>query len=123
MQYEPWAAGRIISVPLSEPPRYLPPRCRSRRDSRGSTRPCPRPSLDSSPPNDSLAPPPLRFAPLEPCTASGTPAGAPWVCAEGREGETPPSGPAPPWHRPPPFVPRDPGAGQVYGRSPSGRTA
>jgi len=66
-------------------------------------------------PNNSIEPPPLRFAPLAPCSASGAPKGV--------DGEAPPSGPAPPWHRPPPFVPRDPGAGQVYGRSPSGRTA
>src|SRR3972149_5712403 len=41
-------------------------------------------------PNNSIKPPPLRFAPLAPCSASGTPAGAPWVSAEGGRGRSPP---------------------------------
>src|SRR3990172_10305778 len=46
--------------------------------------------VTSTLPNNSMEPPPLRFAHLAPCTASGTPAGAPWVCAEGRRGRSTP---------------------------------
>jgi len=68
-----------------------------------------------APPNNLIEPSPPRFAPVAPCTASGTPAGAPWVSAEGRRGRSIHVRAGAPWHRPPPFVPREPGQGRCTG--------